>query len=69
MPYNSANLLDKGSLSTSVIEGVRLIGQEAKGNARWYLEAMGESVDPAFHTWVIAKDIAVEIAELQGVPF
>ena len=69
MLHNSANVLGGGSSSMSVVEGVRLVGQEVKGNARWYLEVMGEGVDPAFYTRVVVEGIAVEIAELRGVSF
>ena len=67
MPYDSANVLDGGSSSTSLVKGVYLVGEEAKGNARRYFKAMGEGVDPAFHTRVVVEGIAVEVAELRGV--
>ncbi len=68
MPYDSANVLGGGSSSTSVVEGVCLISQEVKGDARWHFEAMGEGIDPAFHARVVVEGIAVEVAELRGVP-
>lgn len=69
MSHNSANVLGGGSPSTSVVKRVRLIGEEAKGNARWYLKVIEEDVDLAFYTRVVVEGITVEIAELRGVPF
>ena len=51
----------------SVVERVRLVGQEAKSNARWYFEAMREGVDSALHARVAVECIAVEVVELRGV--
>lgn len=53
----------------SVIEKIRLVGQKAKDNACWYLEAMGEDINLVFHARVIIEDIVVEIAKLIGIPF
>lgn len=52
----------------SVVKGVRLVGHEAKGNARQYFEAMRDSVDPALHAWVVVEDIVVKVVELKNVP-
>lgn len=68
MPYDSANILSGGSSSMSVVERVYLVGQEAKGDARWHFEAMGESIDPAFHARVVVDGIAIEVAKLRSVP-
>lgn len=51
-------------MSTSVVEGVRLVGQETKGNVRWHFKAMGEGVDPVLHARVVIKRVAVEVAQL-----
>lgn len=69
MPHNSANVLGGRSSSITVVEGVRFVGQEAKGNTCWYLKAIREDADLAFHTWVVVDGIAVGIAELRSVPF
>lgn len=69
MSHNSTNVLGGGSPSTSVVERVCLVGQEAKSNACWYLEAMGEGVNLVFYARVVVEGIAVEIAELRGIPF
>lgn len=68
MPHDSANVLGEGSSKMSVVERVRLIGQEIKGNARWYFKVMEKGVDPAFHTWVVVEGITVKFAKLRGVP-
>lgn len=68
MPHDSSNILGGGSLSTSVVERVRLVGQEAKSNARQYFEVVRKGVDPALHAWVIVEGITVETAELRSVP-
>ncbi len=52
----------------SIIEGVCLIGQEAKGNTCWHFEAMEEDVDLVFHARVVVEGIAVKVVELRGVP-
>lgn len=49
MAHNSINVLCKESLSLSVIEGVRLIGEEAKGHARRHLKMIRESINPTFY--------------------
>ena len=69
MPHNSTNILRRGPLGSNVVERVYLIGKEVKGHACRYLETMGESINSAFHTWVVIERIAVEIAESRGVPF
>lgn len=68
VPHDSANVLGEGSLRTSIIKRVCLVGQKVKGNARWYFEAMEEGVDPAFHARVVVESIAVKIAKLRGIP-
>lgn len=65
MPYDSTNVLNEGSSNTSIVEGVCLVDQEAKSNARRYFEVMGEGVDLAFHARVVVEDIAVKVAELR----
>lgn len=69
MPHNSANVLGGGLSSTSFVEEIHLVDQEAKANACWYLEAMRKSVDLAFHARVVVKGIAIKIVELRGIPF
>lgn len=49
--HDSMNVLGGRSSSTSVIEGVYLVGSEVKSNACWYFKAMEEGVNPAFHAW------------------
>ena len=69
MPHNSENVLGGRLSSTSVVKRVCLVGQEVKGNTCGYFETMGEGVDPALYAQAIVEDIAVEVAELKGVPF
>lgn len=69
MPHNSTYILGGGLSSTNVTGGVCFVSQEAKGNARWYLEAMREGIDPVFHATVVVEAIAIKIAKLIGVQF
>lgn len=68
MPHDSTNVLSGGSLSTSVVERVCLVGQEVKGNACQHFEAIKKGINPAFHTRVVVEGIMVEIAKLRDVP-
>lgn len=68
MPHDSASVLGRRLSRTSVVERLRLVAQEAKGNARRYFEVMEEGVDPAFHARVVVEGIAIEVAELRGLP-
>lgn len=65
--HDSSNVLGGGSSSMSVVEGVHLIGQEAKGSTRRYFEVVRESVNLALYAQVVVEGIAVEIAELRSV--
>lgn len=67
MPYDSANVLGKGSSSTIIVKRIYLIGQEVKGNTCRHFEVMGEDIDLTFHTQVVVKGIAVKVAELRGI--
>lgn len=53
----------------SVIEGICLVGQKAKGKACQYFKIMKEDVDLGLHAWVIVESIAVKVAELRVVVF
>lgn len=68
MSYNSTNVLCRGSPSLSIVENVGFIGEEVKGHACRYVKMMGESINLAFHTWVVIKHIAIEVAKFRGVP-
>ncbi len=68
MSHDSANVLGRGSSSTNVVERVCLIGQEAKSDACRQFEAMEKGIDLVFHARVVIKGIAVEVAELRGIP-
>ena len=68
VPYDCPHVLGWRTASLSVLERVSLVRQEAKSHACRYLETMGESVDLALHFQVVVEDVAVKIAELQGVP-
>lgn len=68
VPYNSANILRRGTSGLSVDERVRVIGDKAKSHACRYLKTMGERVDLAFYVRVVVESLAVKIAELRGVP-
>lgn len=65
--HNSTNILRKRSSSSSVVKGVRLIGEKTKSNARRYLKMMGRSINPALHAWVIVECVVIEVAELRDV--
>lgn len=68
VPHDSSNVLGKKSSSTKVIERVRFVGQEVKGNVRRYFEAVREGVEPVLYAWVVVEGIVVKIAKLRGVP-
>ena len=68
MPHDSANVLGGRSSSTSIVEGICLVGWEAKGDACRHFETMGEGVDPALYSRVVVEGVAVEVAEFRGVP-
>ena len=68
MSHDSTNILCRGSPGSSVLERVGLIGEEAKGHARRHFKTSGESINPAFHAWVVIKRVAVEVAEFRGIP-
>lgn len=67
IPHDSANVLSGGSLSTSIVKRVCLVGQEVEGNARQYFEVMGEGVNLVFYARVIVGGIVVKVIELRGV--
>lgn len=66
--YNSTKVLPGRPSSSRVVEEVRLISEKAKSHACGYLKIMGESINPAFPTWVVIEHIVVEVAEFRGVP-
>lgn len=68
MFHNSINILCRGLLGLSVVNGVRFFSQKAKGNACRYLETMEESINSAFYVWVVIKRVIVEVAKLKDVP-
>lgn len=65
--YNSTKVLPSGPSGSSVVEEVRLIVEKAKIHACGYLKIIGESINPAFPTWVVIERIAVEVAEFKDV--
>lgn len=69
MLHNSANILGRRLSSTRIVEGVRLVNQEIKGNARRYLEVIKKGVVPVLTARVVVEGIAVEITEVRGIPF
>lgn len=66
--HDSANILGRGSSSTSIVERVYFVGNEAKGNACWYFKTIKEGSDLAFNARVVVWGIAVEVVELRDVP-
>lgn len=68
MLYNSTNVFCKGLPGLSVVKKIGLVGEEAKGHACRHLKTMGESINSAFHAWVIIKRVAVKVAKFRGVP-
>ena len=68
VPHNSTNVLRRGLSSLSIVKGVRLIGEKAKGHACRHLKTMRESINPVFHAWVVIERIAVKVAKFRGVP-
>lgn len=52
----------------SVIEGVRLIGEESKFYAHRYFKTIGERINFALYVWVVIERIAVKVAEFRGIP-
>lgn len=66
--YNSTNVLRRGPSGSSVVDGVRFISEQAKGNTCGYFKTMRETINLALHVWVIIERVAVEVAELRDVP-
>lgn len=53
VPHDSSNVLGRGLSSINIIKKVRLVSQEAKGNALWYFEAVREGVDLALYAQLL----------------
>ncbi len=67
MSHNSTNVLRRGSLGSSVVERVCLIGEQATGHACKDLKTMGEGINPALYARVVIERVVIEVAELRGV--
>ena len=68
VPHDCSHVLGWRTASSSILERVSLVCQEAESHTCRYLETMGESVDPALHSRVVVEGVAVKVAEFRGVP-
>lgn len=51
-----------------IVDGVSLIGQEAKGHTYRYLKTIGEHINLVFYAHVVIERVAVKVTELRDVP-
>lgn len=59
--YDSANILCRGSLGSSIIKRIRLIREEAKNYAYRYFKTIKEGVNLALHVWVVIEHVVVKV--------
>lgn len=65
--HDCSQVLGWRTTSLSVLERVIFICQEAKSNASWHLETMGEFVNPTLYAPVVVEGIAVKVAKFRDV--
>lgn len=65
---DSANILRRGLLGSSVIKKVSFINKQTKSHACRYFKTMEEGINPAFHARVVIERVAVKVAKLGSVP-
>ena len=68
VPHDCPHVLGWRTASSSVLERVSFVCQEAESHACRYLEMIEERVNPAFYPRVIIERVAIKVAALRGVP-
>lgn len=66
--HKDRNVLRRGPSSSSIVKKIGLIVEKAKDHACKYLKTMEECINLVFHAWVVIKCVAIEVAELKGIP-
>lgn len=65
--HDGTNVLCRRLSGSSIVEKVRLIGEQVKSHTYKVLKTIGEDINPIFYAWVIIEHVAVKVAKLRGI--